>query len=38
VKGMLPKNKLGSRLFKKLKVYVGSDHPHQAQSPETLTF
>jgi large subunit ribosomal protein L13 len=38
VKGMLPKNKLGSQLFKKLKVYAGSDHPHQAQRPETLTF
>ena len=37
VKGMLPKNKLGSRLFKKLKVYAGSDHPHQAQNPEPLT-
>ena len=38
VLGMLPKNKLGSRLFKKLKVYAGSDHPHQAQNPEPLTF
>ena len=38
VKGMLPKNKIGSRLFKKLKVYVGKDHPHQAQNPEPLTF
>jgi large subunit ribosomal protein L13 len=36
VKGMLPKNKLGSRLFRKLKVYAGSDHPHQAQNPEPL--
>ena len=37
VKGMLPKNKLGSRLYTKLKVYKGSDHPHQAQGPEPLT-
>lgn len=36
VKGMLPKNKLGSRLFRKLKVYAGSDHPHKAQNPEPL--
>jgi large subunit ribosomal protein L13 len=36
VKGMLPKNKLGSRLFTKLKVYAGGDHPHQAQQPESL--
>lgn len=36
VKGMLPKNKLGRKMFKKLKVYAGSDHPHQAQKPEPL--
>ncbi|MBM9515059.1 50S ribosomal protein L13 [Desulfogranum marinum] len=36
VKGMLPKNKLGRAQFKKLKVYAGPDHPHQAQQPETL--
>jgi large subunit ribosomal protein L13 len=36
VKGMLPKNRLGRRMFKKLKVYVGSDHPHQAQKPQVL--
>lgn len=36
VKGMLPKNTLGRQLFTKLKVYVGSDHPHQAQRPEVL--
>ena len=36
VKGMLPKNKLGRKLFKKLKVYAGDDHPHQAQRPEAL--
>ena len=36
VKGMLPKNRLGRSLFKKLKVYAGPDHPHAAQKPETL--
>ncbi len=34
--GMLPKNKLGRRQLRKLKVYAGADHPHQAQQPETL--
>jgi len=33
VKGMLPKNKLGRRMFKKLKVYTGTEHPHEAQNP-----
>jgi large subunit ribosomal protein L13 len=33
VKGMLPHNKLGSRLIRKLKVYAGSEHPHTAQQP-----
>ncbi len=37
VKGMLPKNSLGRKLFTKLKVYAGSEHPHAAQNPETLT-
>ena len=37
VKGMLPKNALGRKLFTKLKVYAGSEHPHAAQQPETLT-
>ena len=37
VKGMLPKNKLGRKLFKKLKVYTGDKHPHGAQQPEVLT-
>ncbi len=37
VKGMLPKNSMGRRLFTKLKVYTGADHPHTAQTPETLT-
>lgn len=36
VKGMLPKNALGRKLFTKLKVYPGADHPHTAQTPETL--
>ncbi len=36
VKGMLPKNKLGRRYLKKLKVYAGPDHPHEAQSPKPL--
>jgi len=36
VKGMLPKNKLGRAMFKKLFVYAGSDHPHAAQQPEPL--
>lgn len=36
VRGMLPRNRLGRRLFTKLKVYAGADHPHQAQQPETL--
>ena len=38
IRGMLPHNRLGRQMFKKLKVYVGSDHPHQAQNPEPLTF
>jgi large subunit ribosomal protein L13 len=33
VKGMLPKNSLGRKMVKKLKVYAGSEHPHQAQKP-----
>ena len=36
VKGMLPKNKLGRRMFRKLKVYTGADHPHAAQQPKEL--
>lgn len=36
VKGMLPKNSLGRKMGKKLHVYAGSEHPHQAQQPETL--
>ncbi|MEQ8997991.1 MAG: 50S ribosomal protein L13 [Coleofasciculus sp. B1-GNL1-01] len=37
VKGMLPKNSLGRKLFTKLKVYGGATHPHDAQKPQTLT-
>ena len=36
VKGMLPKNRLGTELFKKLKVYSGDKHPHAAQMPEVI--
>ncbi len=37
VRGMLPKNRLGRQMLKKLKVYAGPDHPHEAQQPEELT-
>ncbi|HHW15316.1 MAG TPA: 50S ribosomal protein L13 [Firmicutes bacterium] len=36
VRGMLPHNRLGREMFKKLKVYAGPDHPHEAQGPEPL--
>ena len=36
VRGMMPKNKLGRRMMKKLKVYAGDSHPHQAQQPKPL--
>jgi large subunit ribosomal protein L13 len=36
VRGMLPKNRLGRKMIKKLKVYAGADHPHHAQQPEPL--
>ena len=36
VKGMLPKNPLGRAMFRKLKVYVGTEHPHAAQQPQPL--
>jgi large subunit ribosomal protein L13 len=36
VKGMLPKNPLGRAMFKKLKVYAGTEHPHAAQQPQVL--
>ena len=38
VKGMLPKNKLGAQMFRKLNVYAGPEHPHAAQKPEVLDF
>lgn len=37
VRGMLPKNRLGRKLYKKLKVYAGDQHPHEAQNPEILS-
>jgi large subunit ribosomal protein L13 len=37
IKGMLPKNKLGRAMAKKLKVYAGESHPHSAQQPEVST-
>jgi large subunit ribosomal protein L13 len=36
VKGMLPRNRLGHKMIKKLKVYTGNAHPHQAQNPQVL--
>jgi large subunit ribosomal protein L13 len=36
VKGMLPKNRLGRKMLRKLKVYAGPEHPHQAQQPDVL--
>ena len=36
IRGMLPHNALGRKMFKKLRVYAGSEHDHQAQKPETL--
>ena len=36
IKGMLPKNRLGSQLFRNLFVYAGSEHPHEAQKPKTI--
>ncbi len=38
VKGMLPKNRMGRAMLKKLKVYSGSEHPHAAQQPKPLVF
>lgn len=38
VRRMMPKNKLADRMMKKLKVYRGTDHPHQAQQPQPLSF
>ena len=36
VKGMLPRNRLGAQQLRKLKIYAGPEHPHQAQRPEPL--
>jgi large subunit ribosomal protein L13 len=36
VRGMLPKNRLGRKMINKLKIYVGNEHPHQAQQPQNL--
>ena len=38
IKGMLPKNSIGRQMFRKLKVYAGSEHPHAAQQPAELKF
>jgi large subunit ribosomal protein L13 len=38
IRGMLPKNRLGRQMIRKLKVYAGPDHPHAAQQPKTLEF
>ena len=38
VRGMLPKNRLGRKVLKKLKVYAGPEHPHEAQQPENVQF
>ena len=38
IKGMLPKNRLGRKMYKKLFVYAGNEHPHAAQKPAELTF
>ena len=37
VRGMLPKNRLGRAMLKKLKIYAGTEHPHTAQNPQPLT-
>ena len=38
VRGMLPKNRLGAQMYRKLNVYAGPEHPHAAQKPEVLAF
>lgn len=38
IRGMLPHNRLGRKMIKKLKIYTGEAHPHQAQNPEALNF
>ena len=37
IKGMLPKNKLGRQMYRKLRVYAGAEHPHEAQQPRPYT-
>lgn len=37
IKGMLPKNKLGRQMYRKLRVYAGAEHPHEAQQPQPYT-
>ena len=37
IKGMLPKGRLGREMYRKLHVYAGSEHPHQAQQPKLIT-
>ena len=38
IRGMLPKNKLGAQMYRKLNVYAGPEHPHAAQKPEPIAF
>ncbi len=38
VRGMLPKSSLGRQMLKKLKIYTGTEHPHEAQQPKTFEF
>jgi large subunit ribosomal protein L13 len=38
IKGMLPRNRLGRKMMKKVRIYVGAEHPHQSQSPEPIDF
>ncbi|MBB5337005.1 50S ribosomal protein L13 [Pectinatus brassicae] len=38
IRGMLPKNRLGAQMYRKLNVYAGTEHPHAAQQPEKLAF
>lgn len=38
IKGMLPKGKMGRKIFQNVKIYAGPEHPHEAQKPETLEF
>lgn len=38
VRGMLPKGRLGRQMLRKLKVYAGAEHPHQAQQPQAMSF